>query len=153
MKFVCIFAFLTEGVGLLRKYLLRFCVNGVLVISVLFCSIYSFSQIYVYPFLFFSFSLFQGLPAVVIDSEKTRFWRSNMDRPAHFLSTIEAIYYFCRQLHNFMADLVSKHRERIMAEDEQLLLQRQFPPYDGQFDNLLFFFKHTYQVIKKRYKL
>ncbi|KAH9405550.1 DTW domain-containing protein 1 [Tyrophagus putrescentiae] len=95
----------------------------------------------------------QCLPAVVIDSEKTRFWRSNMDRPAHFLSTIEAIYYFCRQLHNFMADLVSKHRERIMAEDEQLLLLRQFPPYDGQFDNLLFFFKHTYQVIKKRYKL
>lgn len=101
----------------------------------------------------FSFFHFQGLPAVVIDSEKTRFWRSNCDRPSHFLSTIEAIYYFCLQLHNFMADLASEHPELIMAESDAQLLLRQFPPYDGQFDNLLFFFKHTYQRIKKLYKL
>lgn len=89
-----------------------------------------------------------GLPAVMIDSEETRFWRCSKKRPVHFLSTIEAIYYFCLQLHNFMADLVSRHST--LADDQ---LMRHFSQYDGQFDNLLFFFKHTYQVIKNRYKL
>ena len=98
--------------------------------------------------LMFVSSCHVGLPAVVIDSEETRFWRCDQRRPVNFLATIEAIYYFCMQVHKYMATLVEQRAD--LADDE---LRARFAPYDGQYDNLLFFFKHTYHVIKNRYHL
>lgn len=77
------------------------------------------------------------LPCVVLDSEETLFWRSSTfcRRPSHYLSTIEAIYYFCTQLHTVLSE------------------QGRCGPYAGQYDNLLLFFSHTFNTIKTRYDL
>ncbi|KAJ6222922.1 hypothetical protein RDWZM_001467 [Blomia tropicalis] len=95
---------------------------------------------------------FKRLPAVAIDAEQTRFWRCDQRRPITFLSTIEAIYYFCVQLHTYMSNMAVKENSSISSNDFAELHKR-FPPYDGQYDNILFFFKHTFNVIKNRYKL
>ncbi|XP_034849514.1 DTW domain-containing protein 1 [Mirounga leonina] len=68
----------------------------------------------------------QGLLQVELKTRKTCFWRHQKGKPDTFLSTIEAIYYF----------LVDYHTD-ILKEK-----------YQGQYDNLLFFYSFMYQLIK-----
>ncbi|KAL8197248.1 UNVERIFIED_CONTAM: DTW domain-containing protein 1 [Gekko kuhli] len=68
----------------------------------------------------------QALLQIELKSRKTCFWRHQKGKPDTYLSTIEAIYYF----------LVDYHRE--------LLKDR----YEGQYDNLLFFYSFMYKLIK-----
>ena len=51
-----------------------------------------------------------------------------------------------------MSNMAVKENSSISSNDFAELHKR-FPPYDGQYDNILFFFKHTFNVIKNRYKL
>ncbi|XP_058012518.1 tRNA-uridine aminocarboxypropyltransferase 1 isoform X1 [Ahaetulla prasina] len=69
----------------------------------------------------------QGLLQIELKSKKTCFWRHQKGKPETYLSTIEAIYYF----------LVDYHKE-VLKEH-----------YDGQYDNLLFFFSFMYKLIRK----
>ncbi|KAM3828304.1 tRNA-uridine aminocarboxypropyltransferase 1 isoform 2-T2 [Vipera latastei] len=69
----------------------------------------------------------QGLLQIELKSRKTCFWRSQKGKPETYLSTIEAIYYF----------LVDYHKEVLKEK------------YDGQYDNLLFFFSFMYKLIRK----
>ncbi|XP_026532878.1 DTW domain-containing protein 1 isoform X3 [Notechis scutatus] len=69
----------------------------------------------------------QGLLQIELKSKKTFFWRHQKGKPETYLSTIEAIYYF----------LVDYHKE-VLKEN-----------YDGQYDNLLFFFSFMYKLIRK----
>ncbi|XP_041361255.1 tRNA-uridine aminocarboxypropyltransferase 1-like [Gigantopelta aegis] len=66
------------------------------------------------------------LRRVELKRHKTNFWRSQDSRPDTYLSTIEAVYYFLCDYH------------RLFVEEE----------YDGQYDNLLFFFTYMCNKIK-----
>lgn len=68
----------------------------------------------------------QDLQQVELKSRTSNFWRCQENKPNTFLSTIEAIYYFMRDLHNIF----------ICSE------------YNHEYDNLLFFFCHQYSKIR-----
>ncbi|KAH0619976.1 hypothetical protein JD844_014457 [Phrynosoma platyrhinos] len=63
---------------------------------------------------------------IELKSRKTCFWRHQKGKPDTYLSTIEAIYYF----------LVDYHKDLLKEK------------YEGQYDNLLFFFSFMYKLIK-----
>ncbi|XP_067827264.1 tRNA-uridine aminocarboxypropyltransferase 1 [Heptranchias perlo] len=69
----------------------------------------------------------QELLHVELRTQKTRFWRCQKGKPDTYLATIEAIYYF----------LVDYHR---------LLLKEN---YNGEYDNLFFFYSFMYRLINK----
>eukprot|EP00092_Neocalanus_flemingeri_P002999 GFUD01003208.1.p1 GENE.GFUD01003208.1~~GFUD01003208.1.p1 ORF type:complete len:282 (+),score=66.40 GFUD01003208.1:51-896(+) len=70
-----------------------------------------------------------SLPRVVIESRQTMFWRTQAGKPKEYLATIEAIYYFC-------------------VDYNRVVLGKQ---YEGEYDNILFFFKFMYQKIHELY--
>ena len=72
-----------------------------------------------------------GFRHVRISSHQTMFWRyQSLDRT--FLATIEAIFWFFVDFHN--------------------AFEKNKVPYDGRYDNLLFYFKLKYCVIQEYYK-
>ena len=73
--------------------------------------------------------VFSGLKQVELKTQKTKFWRHQRDKPETYLATIEAIYYFLREYHEYFVK----------------------SDYIGQYDNLLFFFCFLYQKIKCLY--
>ncbi|XP_039445894.1 tRNA-uridine aminocarboxypropyltransferase 1 [Culex pipiens pallens] len=103
------------------------------------------------------------LQTVVIQNRISQFWRHQKDSPRWFLATVEAIHQFVIELHitayglderykglqhlgylNFPTNkVVSADRVREEGEPE---------PYNGQYDNLLFFFLHMYNLIHEYYE-
>jgi hypothetical protein len=79
----------------------------------------------------------RGLPCVVIRDYESVFWRYQSDQPKTSLATIEAIYFFCREY----------------QQQQHLRSAQEFPDYDGEFDNLLYYFMGQYQLIQKSYSL
>ena len=73
------------------------------------------------------FFFFTGLKCVELKTRTTKFWRHQKDKPDTYLATIEAIYYFLRDYHEYFIPR----------------------PYRGEYDNLLFFFCFMYQKIRK----
>ena len=71
----------------------------------------------------------QSLPQIMIHSRQTLFWRYQSGKPKEYLSTIEAIYYLCVDFQRYVVNRT----------------------YEGQFDNLLFFFKFMYEKIHQLY--
>ncbi|XP_008308748.1 tRNA-uridine aminocarboxypropyltransferase 1 isoform X2 [Cynoglossus semilaevis] len=69
----------------------------------------------------------QGLLQVELKSRKTCFWRHQKGKPDTYLATIEAIYYFLKDLH-----------EHCLAQE-----------YKGDYDNLLFFYSFLHSVVNK----
>lgn len=69
----------------------------------------------------------QGLLRVELTMRKTCFWRRQKGKPDTYLATIEAIYYFLTDFH--------KH---CLA-----------PEYNGEYDNLLFFYSYLHSVVHK----
>ncbi|KAI8808452.1 DTW domain-containing protein [Cladochytrium replicatum] len=74
-----------------------------------------------------------GLRPVKIQMRKTVFWRYQKYGEEH-LATIEAIYWFMREY-------AVKHE---CAGDEN--------SYDGKYDDLLFYYKHNYDIIQADYQ-
>lgn len=70
------------------------------------------------------------LKTVVINTEKTIFWRYQRGVTDKNLSTIEAMYFFMRDY------------EKVMTEQD----------YDGKYDNLLYFYAYNYALIQNEYK-
>ncbi|XP_072029647.1 tRNA-uridine aminocarboxypropyltransferase 1-like [Amphiura filiformis] len=69
----------------------------------------------------------QDLQCVILKTQKTHFWRTQPDKPDTYLATIEAIYYFTLEYH-----------QEILATN-----------YQGQYDNLLYFFSFMYKLVQK----
>ena len=67
------------------------------------------------------------LQRIELKSQETKFWRHQVDKPATYLSTIEAIYYCAREYH----ELTSAAGQ-----------------YCQQYDDLLFFFVYFYRKIQ-----
>uniref|UniRef100_H3CVX3 tRNA-uridine aminocarboxypropyltransferase 1 n=1 Tax=Tetraodon nigroviridis TaxID=99883 RepID=H3CVX3_TETNG len=59
--------------------------------------------------------------------EKTCFWRHQKGKPDSYLATIEAIYYFLRDYHKYC-----------LGQE-----------YDGEYDNLLFFYSFLHSIVNK----
>lgn len=68
-----------------------------------------------------------GILRVELKTRKTCFWRSQRGKPDTYLATIEAIYYFLKDFH--------KH---CLAQE-----------YNGEYDNLLFFYSYLHSVVNK----
>ncbi|XP_046377047.1 tRNA-uridine aminocarboxypropyltransferase 1-like isoform X2 [Haliotis rufescens] len=66
-----------------------------------------------------------GLRKVELQSRTTNFWRSHRGNPETYLSTIEAIYYFVCDYHELFLSTA----------------------YEGQYDNLLFFFACLHEKV------
>lgn len=69
----------------------------------------------------------QDLLQVELKTRKTCFWRHQKGKPDTYLSTIEAIYYFLKDYHEHCLEQV----------------------YNGEYDNLLFFYSYLHTVINK----
>lgn len=69
----------------------------------------------------------QDLLQVELKMRKTCFWRRQKGKPDTYLATIEAIYYFLKDFH-----------EHCLAQE-----------YNGEYDNLLFFYSYLHSVINK----
>lgn len=70
------------------------------------------------------------MTCIQLKSRETKFWRHQKDNPATYLSTIEAVHYLVRDYHE------------LFLEDTS---------YNGEYDNLLFFFSFMYQKIRTFY--
>lgn len=70
-----------------------------------------------------------ALPRVELEPRQTMFWRHQKGKPREYLATIEAIYYFMVDYHKVISE----------------------KPYNGEYDNLLFFFKFMYEKIHQLY--
>ncbi|XP_048731172.2 tRNA-uridine aminocarboxypropyltransferase 1-like [Ostrea edulis] len=71
----------------------------------------------------------KDMTCIQLESRETKFWRHQKDNPATYLSTIEAVYYLVRDYHDLFVN----------------------DSYNGEYDNLLFFFTFMYQKIRKMY--
>lgn len=69
----------------------------------------------------------QDLLRVELKMRKTCFWRRQKGKPDTYLATIEAIYYFLKDFH-----------EQCLTLD-----------YNGEYDNLLFFYSYLHSVVNK----
>ncbi|CAG2239722.1 DTW domain-containing protein 1 [Mytilus edulis] len=72
----------------------------------------------------------KGLPYIMLKDKESKFWRHQKENPPSYLSTIESIYY-----------LVCDYHEMFMSVN-----------YDGDYDNLMFFFSYMYNKIHGLYK-
>lgn len=89
---------------------------------------------------------------MILKSRISQFWRHQKKSPRWYLATIEAIHQFLVELHistfgeienytNVVDNSLPNHVKSIVRESD--LLQ----PYNGQYDNLLYFFKYMYDKI------
>lgn len=89
---------------------------------------------------------------MVLKSRISQFWRHQKKSPRWYLATVEAIHQFLVELHTSTfgeiedyastADNLSSKSVKTMIKESDL-----FQPYNGQYDNLLYFFKYMYDKI------
>ena len=77
---------------------------------------------------------------IILSSHESLFWRHQRNTPRTYLSTIEAIYYFFVDLDRIL-DQKRNNRPKNCGQ------------YDHKYDNLLFFFKHTYNKLREKYNI
>lgn len=99
----------------------------------------------------------RAIPCVVIQNRISQFWRHQKGSPRWYLATIEAIHQFLLEIHlhcwglnpgyegirNCFTEKGIEQFECLYSEDSEA--------YNGQYDNLLYFFKHMYNVIHSYY--
>lgn len=107
-----------------------------------------------------------SLRCVVLQNRLSQFWRHQKGSPRWYLATIEAMHQFLIELHinawgldeNYtgfenlglnMSAICDKHAGNTMMHTDGVSLVN--PPYNGQYDNLLFFFTHMYKLIHSYY--
>lgn len=113
----------------------------------------------------------KNLTCVIIQNRETQFWRPNgKHHPSWFLATIEAIHQFLFEFHVFAWGIEKNyfdnclHDLKLISTDwipkdkiidtstsvekkETLLL-----PYNGQYDNLLYYFSFVYSLVHSKVK-
>jgi DTW domain len=102
---------------------------------------------------------------VVLQNRITQFWRPQKGSPRWYLSTIEAIHQFLLEVHtsawgmntnyrgldNLEVDLPFLSPSKLINHPSDVRNGDLAVPYDGQYDNMLFFFIHMYEIIHDRY--
>lgn len=99
------------------------------------------------------------LRTVVIQNRISQFWRHQKNSPRWFLATIEAVHQFLIELHINAFGLDSRyegltHLGYLNFPHEKVVQYKEGEPspYNGQYDNLLFFFLHMYNLIHDYYE-
>lgn len=107
-----------------------------------------------------------SLKSVVLQNRLSQFWRHHQGSPRWYLSTIEAIHQFLIEVHIRAWGLDAQYRglDRLELSAEFLDSVKNRGesggcaedaakprPYSGQYDNLLFFFTHMYDLIHTYY--
>jgi DTW domain len=113
-----------------------------------------------------------NMPCLVIQNRETKFWRPNGPGcPSWFLATIEAIHQFIFEFHVFAWGIEKSYFDNCL-QDLQLISTDWIPkekiiesaekwkdqkdsmmlPYNGQYDNLLYFFSFVYALVRLKVK-
>lgn len=107
-----------------------------------------------------------SIKSCIIQNRKTKFWRHQRGAPDWYLATIEAIHQFLLEVHVSAWGISKRYYDNCLV-DLQLLDVSFIPtnkiyenndsgdtpehslckPYDGQYDNILFFFCFLYSLI------
>ncbi|XP_039295852.1 tRNA-uridine aminocarboxypropyltransferase 1 [Nilaparvata lugens] len=119
---------------------------------------------------------FKNLPCVVLESRITQFWRSDKNTPRWFLSTIEAVHQFLIELHKAgltvdkttsivtekstdnnrlqvsSNEMGAGSEELIDENDTENEIADEIIEYNGEYDNLLFFFRFMHHKIHTLYE-
>ncbi|KAJ0181256.1 hypothetical protein K1T71_003341 [Dendrolimus kikuchii] len=97
----------------------------------------------------------QKLPKIVLQTRASQFWRHQRGSPRWYLSTIEALHQLMLELHlcawgrnEVYKSHLTLHYPTHASEE----LHPQCTPYNGEYDNLLFFFKYMYEKLHSLYK-
>lgn len=100
----------------------------------------------------------RAIPCVVIQNRISQFWRHQKGSPRWYLATVEAIHQFVLEIHlhcwglNFKYVGIKNCFTERGLETIESLYSNDCRAYNGQYDNLLYFFKHMYDVIHTYYK-
>ncbi|XP_011165842.1 tRNA-uridine aminocarboxypropyltransferase 1 [Solenopsis invicta] len=96
------------------------------------------------------------LPCVILKSRISQFWRHQKKSPRWYLATIEAIHQFLVELHTCALGVdedydkfdssVTNYLDKDVINSEEMMQK-----YNGQYDNLLYFFKFMYDKIHSMY--
>lgn len=95
-----------------------------------------------------------SLKCVVLQNRISQFWRHQRGSPRWYLSTIEAIHQFLVEIHiNMLGANINYDGLKNCFTDKVLdhLVLNKSNSYNGQYDNLLFFFRHMYKLIHSYY--
>ncbi|XP_023178022.1 DTW domain-containing protein 1 [Drosophila hydei] len=107
----------------------------------------------------------RALRTVVLQNRLSQFWRHQRGSPRWYLATIEAIHQFLLEMHVNAWGLNASYRGLDNLEITEGFHQLSAPltvaapadceqlesPYNGQYDNLLYFFANMYDLIHKYY--
>lgn len=99
----------------------------------------------------------QRIPCVVIQNRISQFWRHQKGSPRWYLATVEAIHQFLIEIHLHCWGLNPNYKGINSCFTEKCLNQFEClysadeNAYNGQYDNLLYFFQHMYDLIHKYY--
>lgn len=108
----------------------------------------------------FKDSRINKLPSVVLQNRISQFWRHQKGSPRWYLATIEAIHQFLLEIHINAWGVHPEYRGLSKCFNESNLSCFVDSPlsdgeignsYNGQYDDLLFFFKHMYYLIHSYY--
>ncbi|XP_071565434.1 tRNA-uridine aminocarboxypropyltransferase 1 isoform X1 [Temnothorax nylanderi] len=102
------------------------------------------------------------LRCVILKSRISQFWRHQKKSPRWYLATIEAIHQFLVELHTcalgveedydkFDGSIESEKSEDFSDEYSVTNNEEIMQKYNGQYDNLLYFFKYMYEKIHSIY--
>ncbi|CAG4923511.1 unnamed protein product [Colias eurytheme] len=99
-------------------------------------------------------SRLQVIPKVVLQNRVSQFWRHQKGSPRWYLSTVEALHQFLLELHicAWGCDVGYTTELTINSPVHSEEPHSQCIPYNGQYDNLLFFFKFMYEKLHSIYK-
>ncbi|XP_012235375.1 tRNA-uridine aminocarboxypropyltransferase 1 [Linepithema humile] len=101
------------------------------------------------------------LRCVILKSRISQFWRHQKKSPRWYLATIEAIHQFLIELHTCalgtveeyanLNNSVSNGGQNSVTNEEETEYEELNQKYNGQYDNLLYFFKYMYDKIHSMY--
>lgn len=100
----------------------------------------------------------KNIPSVVIQNRISQFWRHQKGSPRWYLATIEAIHQFLVEIHLHCWGLNPQYTgiyncfTEKTVEQFKLLYSDSNEAYNGQYDNLLYFFRHMYELIHNYYQ-
>lgn len=105
----------------------------------------------------------KSLKPVVLQSRCSQFWRHQKGSPRWYLATIEAIHQFLLEVHvnawglnqhyrglDNLEICESFYKTVRMLEDDKDNVDAE-APYNGQYDNLMYFFANMYDLIHRYY--
>lgn len=104
----------------------------------------------------------RSIKSIIIQSRPTQFWRHQRNSPRFFLSTIEAIHQLLLEIHisawglnrNYLPILDDLELSMTFIPEGKIFdsqSHESHQPYNGQYDNLLYFFTFMYDLIHKCY--